>query len=124
MFLSDSWSFLVELESYVGEVPATAGVVPIDLSQEEDRGDVEPFRHAVTRVLHCTVGKEDKPGDQVRRVARVWEYRDGEPAFNGKFPWFRQVPVADFVRRLLDANREFDGFTDDEVARLKEEYGV
>ena len=124
MFLSDSWSFLVELESYVGEVPATIGVVPIDLSQEEDRGDVEPVRHAVTRVLHCTVGKEDKLGDQVRRVARVWEYRDGEPAFNGKFPWFRQVTVADFVRRLLEANGKFDGFTDDEVAWLKEEYGV
>jgi len=32
--------------------------------------------------------------------------------------------LSDFVRRLLDANREFDGFTEDDVAKLKEVYGV
>lgn len=125
MYLSDDWSFLVELEAYPGETPATVGVVPVDLSQEEYRGDVEPYRHATTRVLHCNVGKNDeRVGDEVRRVARVWEYRGEEQAFNRKFPLFRQITVAEFVGRLLDANREFDGFTDEEVEELKEEYGV
>lgn len=123
MFLSDSWSFLVELKAFPGEAPETVGVVPVDLSEEDDRGDVEPARDARTGELFCTLGKVDKDGDEVRVIARVWEYRDDD-SFNGKFPVFRPVSIADFVRRLLDANKEFDGFTEDDVAGLKEVYGV
>ena len=123
MFLSDSWSFLVELKAFPGEAPETAGIVPVDLSEEDDRGDVEPARDARTGELFCTLGKVDKDGDEVRVIARVWEYRDDD-SFNGKFSVFRPVALADFVKRLLDANKEFDGFTEDDVAGLKEVYGV
>ena len=123
MYFSDSWSFLVELSAHPGEVPETIGVAPVDLSEEDDRGDVEPARDARTGELFCTLGKVDGDGDEVRRIARVWEYREDE-ALNEKFAMFRPVPLAQFVGRLLDANREFDGFTEDDVARLKEAYGI
>ena len=38
MFLSDSWGFLVELKAFPVEVPETVGLVPVDLSEEDDRG--------------------------------------------------------------------------------------
>jgi hypothetical protein len=123
MYFSDSWSFLVELKAFPGEVPETVGIVSVDLSEEDDRGDVEPVRDARTGELFCTLGKVDGDGDEVRVVARVWEDREDD-SFNGKFYMFRPVTLADFVRRLLDANREFDGFTEDDVAKLKEVYGV
>lgn len=123
MYLSDSWSYLLELSVRPDECPETARLVPVDLSEEDDRGDIEPARDARTGELFCTLGKVDKDGDEVRVIARVWEYRDDD-SFNGKFPVFRSVSVADFVRRLLDANKEFDGFTEDDVAGLKEVYRV
>lgn len=123
MYLSDSWSYLLELSTQLGECPETAGLVPVDLSEEDDRGDIEPARDANTGELFCTLGKVDGDGDEVRTIARVWEYRQDD-SFNGKFPVFRSVSIADFVRRLLDANKEFDGFTEDDVAGLKEVYGV
>lgn len=126
MFINEGWGFLLELEALPGEVPEVVGMVPVDLAEEDDRGDVEPYRDVATGELRCTLGVEPNVDDDNvrRRVAKVWEYRDGEPAFNGKFPWFREVPLAVFVRRLLDANKEFDGFTEDDVAGLKEAYGV
>ena len=123
MFLSDSWSYLLELSAQPGECPETVGIVPVDLSEEDDRGDIEPARDAHTGELFCTLGKVDGDEDEVRTIARVWEYREYD-SFNGKFPVFRSVSIADFVRRLLDANKEFDGFTEDDVAGLKEVYGV
>lgn len=123
MYLSDSRSFLVELSEQPGERPGTVGVVPIDLSEEDDRGDIEPVKDACTGELFCTLGKVDGDGNEVRKIARVWEYLEGS-SFNGKFSIFLPVSIADFVRRLLDANKEFDGFTEDEVTKLKEAYGV
>lgn len=124
MYLSDSWSFLVELKAFPDEVPETVGIVPVDLSEEDDRGDIEPSRDVVTGELRCLVGKDDeRAGDERRYIARVWGYNEDD-TFNGKFSMFRPVTLADFVRCLLDANKEFDGFTEDDVARLKEVYGV
>lgn len=123
MYLSDSRSFLVELSAQPGERPDTVGVVPVDLSEEDDRGDIEPVKDACTGELFCTLGKVGGDGDEVRRIAQVWEYMEGS-SFNGKFSIFLPVSIADFVRRLLDANKEFDGFTEDEITKLKEAYGV
>lgn len=124
MYFSDSWSFLVELKAFPGEATETVGVVPVDLSEVDDRGDIEPSRDAASGELRCLIGKDDeKVGDERRYVARVWEYREDDP-FNGKFSMFRPVTLAGFVRRLLDANMEFDGFPEDDVARMKEAYGV
>lgn len=124
MHCSDSWSFLVELEAYPGEARECVGVCPVDLSADDDRGDVEPCRDVRTGELSCILGKDDgRAGDERRKIRRVWEYREDD-LFNEKFSMFRPVALADFVRRLLDANREFDGFTEDDVARLKEVYGV
>lgn len=119
----ENWSFLVELKAFPGEAPETVGVVSVDLSEEDDRGDVEPARDTHTGELFCTLGKVDRDGDEVRVIARVWQDREDD-SFNGKFHMFRPVALADFVRRLLDANREFDGFTDDDITSLKEVYGV
>lgn len=124
MDFDDSWSFLVELKAVPGEVPDTAGIVPVDLAEEDYRGDIEPSRDASSGELRCLVGKYDeKAGDERRYIARVWGCREDD-AFNGKFAIYRQVTLAEFVRRLLDANLVFDGFTEDDVSRLKEVYGV
>lgn len=124
MYFSDSWVFLVELKAFPGEVPETVGIVPVDLEEEDDRGDIEPSRDVVSGELRCLVGKDDeKVGDERRYVARVWGYKEDD-TFNGKFSIYRPVALSDFVRRLLDANVEFDGFTEDDVTRLKEAYGV
>lgn len=125
MYLSDSWSFLVELSAQPDERPGTVGIVPVDLSEEDDRGDIEPVKDACTGELFCTLGKVDGDGDgdEVRRIARVWEYMEGG-SFNGKFSIFLPASIADFVRRLLNANKEFDGFTEDEITKLRKAYGV
>ena len=120
MYFSDSWSFLVELEALPDKAP---GIVPVDLSEEDDRGDVEPARDIHTGELFCTLGVRDHDDHETRRIARVWEYRENE-AFNEKFAMVRPVTLADFVRRMLDANREFDGFTEDDARNLRETYGV
>lgn len=124
MYLRDNWCFLVELKAFPGEVPETVGMIPVDLSEEDDRGDIEPVRDAASGELCCLIGKDDeKVGDERRYVARVWEYREDD-MFNGKFSMFRPVALADFVRRLLDANKEFDGSDEVDVAKLKEAYGL
>lgn len=123
MDFSDSWSFLVELSAQPGDRPDMVGIVSVYLGEEDDRGDIEPVKDARTGELFCMLGRVDGDRDEVRKIARVWMNREGD-LFNGKFPVFRSVSIADFVRRLLDANKEFDGLTEDDVARLKEVYGV
>lgn len=115
----DNWSFLLELE---GDYPlASKGVVPVDLSEEDDWGDIEAYK---TRdgVIGCKCGCLDKEGDEEREVVRVWEYAEDEP-FNDKFSFFRPVSLVQFVRRLYDASA-FYGTTEEEIASLKEEMGI
>lgn len=121
MYFSDNWSYLVELL----DTPCLSlGMAPVDLSEEDDRGDIEPYVDVQSGELHCTLGVSgDGDGARTCEIARVYEYRENEP-FNNKFAVFKRVELAEFVRRLLDANQEFDGFTEDDVQRLKEHYGV
>lgn len=120
MYMTDNWTFLVELS---GDPPlATLGTCLIDLSSEDDRGDVEPF---VDRygVLHCTLGCEgDGPDMEMREIVVVHEYL-GDMPFNGKIPFFMPVSIVDFVSRFCDA-ASFDGDSEDEILKLKEHYGV
>lgn len=120
MYLNDDWTFLVELS---GDPPlATFGTCLIDLSSEDDRGDVEPFMDR-DGILHCTLGCEcDGPDREMREIVEVHEYCGDKP-FNGKFPFFRTISIVDFIRRLCDA-ATFDGDTEDEILKLKEKYGV
>ena len=120
MYLNDGWTFLVQLE---GDKPiATKGTCIVDLSAEEDRGDIEPFVDH-DGVLHCTIGCEvDGPERETRNIVGVMEYREGEP-FNGKFPFFSPVSLVTFVRRFCDAAK-FDNFSTKEIMRLKRAYGV
>jgi hypothetical protein len=121
MYFSDSWSFLLELE---GDSPVLdgKGLVPVDLSEEDDWGDIEPYRDAASGLLGCKVGKHDKEGDEVREVVRVWEYKEDKP-FNGKFAFFEPVTLPKFVGRLLDAGLFF-GQDEEEVRELKRKYGL
>lgn len=50
MYFSDSWSFLLELEGDSAHEPGK-GLVPVDLSCEEDWGDIEPYRDAASGLL-------------------------------------------------------------------------
>ena len=122
--MNDGTSFLLELKGLPGEAPASLGLVPVDLEEEDDRGDVEPLKDAKTGALRCTVGKVDRPGDVVREIGRVWRYGGDNDTLNGKFAFYREIGIAEFVGCLLEANREFDDFTDEDVARLKKEYGL
>lgn len=120
----DKWVFLLELKAFPGEDPETTRMVMVDLNEEDDRGDIEPMRDTVSGELCCLVGKEDETDNYERRhIAKVWQY-DEDNRFNDKFPMYRQVSLADFVRCLLDTNLLFDGFTGAEVVRLKQIYGV
>lgn len=120
MYFSDSWSFLVELE---GDPPLAAkGVVPVDLSEEDDWGDIEPYRDAASGLLGCKVGKHDKEGDERREIVQIWEYKEDRP-FNGKFAFFEPVSLPRFIRRYVDAGL-FHGQTENETRKLREHYGV
>lgn len=119
MYLSDSWSFLLELED---DPVLTGRIVPVDLSEEDDWGDIEPYRDAASGLLGCKVGKYDKKGDETREIVRVWEYKKDKP-LNGKFASFEPVTLAKFVGRLLDAGLFF-GQDEEEVSELKREYGL
>ena len=121
MYLTENWTFLVELK---GDPPlAELGVCLVDLSSEDDRGDVEPY---VDRegILHCTLGAEPTldGGEERREIGEIWEYCEDQP-FNGKFPFFRPVSIVDFISRFCDA-ASFDGDSEDEILKLKEHYGV
>lgn len=121
MYLNEDWTFLVELK---GDPPLAAlGVCLVDLSTEDDRGDVEPYVDG-KGILHCTLGAEPTmDGDEERReIVGVWEYCEDQP-FNEKFPFFRRVGIVDFVRRMCDA-ATFDGDGEDGIRKLKEHYGV
>jgi hypothetical protein len=120
MYFSDNWMFLVELE---GDPPLAAkGVVPVDLSEEDDWGDIEPYRDAVSGLLGCTIGKFDKGGDERREIVQIWEYKEDKP-FNGKFAFFEPVTLPKFIGRLLDAGLLF-GQDEEEVSELKRKYGL
>jgi len=116
MFLSDTWDewcFMLQLK--------TGELVPVDLSSEEDWGDIEPVRDNATGKLECTIGKHDGDcEDVVVGIAGVWGRSD--ELLNGKFPRLAPVKLEDFVSKLLDAGDEFHGQND--AACLKKEYGL
>ena len=119
--MNDNWTFFVELK---GDPPlATLGACLVDLSSEDDRGDIEPYVDG-SGILHCTLGAEptmDENGER-REIVGVWERWDDQP-FNDKFPFFKQVSMVDFVRRVCDA-ASFDNMSEEEILGLKNHYGV
>ena len=120
MYLNDDWTFLVELS---GDPPlAEHCTCLVDLSEEDDRGDIEVFKDQ-DGILHCTLGCAcDGDGAETREITAVREYRESEP-FNGKFTTFKLVSLVDFIRRLCDAAK-FDGDSEDEIAARKLKLGV
>lgn len=121
MYFSDNWSFVVEIED---ETNTSLGVVPVDLQEEDDRGDIEPCRDINTGELFCTLGVEaDEDGSRTCKIINVWEYRENEP-FNSKFSMFHPIDMEAFVRRLLDAEVAFGDMGEDENQRLRKSYGV
>lgn len=130
MYFSDSWSFLLELNNNT--------IVPVDLSAEEDWGDIEPVMllerqvhnswfgpfpdKRIEKRLSCTIGTDDEDNQRLE-IVRIWEYREDKP-LNGKFSLFEPVSMVEFVRRYLDASIVFNWDTEEEVAKLKEHYGV
>lgn len=120
MYLNEGWTFLVEL---CGDPPlAEHCTCLVDLSEEDDRGDIEVFKDQ-NGILHCTLGCEcDGGGSEMREITAVREYRESEP-FNGKFTTFKLVSIVDFIRRLCDAAK-FDDDTEDEIAARKLKLGV
>lgn len=120
MYFRDNWSFLLELK---GDPPLAAkGVVTVDLSEEGDWGDIEPYRDAASGILGCKIGKEDEEGDETREVVQVWEYKDDKP-FNDKFAFFEPISLPKFIGRLLDAGLLF-GQDEEEISELKRKYGL
>ncbi len=119
MFLNDEWTFLVELgNGYPFNDERNPCVCIIDLSADDERGDVEPYVDSDSGDLRCTLGAD---GFQ-REIKKVWRYRE-EWSFNDKFPTFDECSMRSFVETMLEANREFDdGFDDEEIERLKKHY--
>ena len=120
MYLNDGWTFLVEL---CGDPPlAEHCTCLVDLSEGDDRGDIEVFKDQ-DGILHCTLGCEcDGDGSETREITSVREYMESEP-FNGKFTTFKPVSIVDFIRRLCDAGT-FDDDSDDDIAARKMKLGV
>lgn len=119
MCLTENCTFIVELE---GDRPlASSGICLVDLSSEDDRGDIEPS-YDEEHGLECTLGKRDRKNDDVRKIVRVWEYVENKP-FNCKFHTFIPVSLVDFVRRVCDA-AVLDFYTEEEIASLKKDYHV
>lgn len=120
MYLSEGWTFLVELS---GDPPlAEHCTCLVNLSEEDNRGDIDVFKDH-EGVLHCTLGcKCDEGGAETREITAVREYVESEP-FNGKFTTFKMVSIVDFIRRLCDA-ATFDDDTEDEIAARKLKIGV
>lgn len=126
-----NWIFLVEL---AGDPPlAVLRMCEVDLMSEDDRGDIEPYVDYEGKV-HCMLGVdpefgEEEPDDPEERLLRgrrqimgVWEYTPRK-SFQNKFPTYKAVSVADFVRRFCEA-AAFDGDSEEEIASLKKHYGV
>lgn len=120
MYMNKDWTFLVEL---CGDPPlAEHCTCLVDLSEEDDRGDIEVFKDQ-NGILHCTLGCEcDGDGAEMREITAVREYRESDP-FNGKFTTFKPVSIVDFIRRLCDAAK-FDDDTEDEIEERKRKLGV
>ena len=121
MSLHDRWSYLVVLKDGRGQ---DTGMCLVDLSSEDDRGDVEPFVDELGR-LRCTVGvkpTDDEPENECLEIKSVYEYWDDMP-FNNKFPFFGPVTLRDFVRSFCDAGK-FDGDSEEEIVKKKMHYGV
>lgn len=126
-----NWTFMVEL---AGDPPlAVLRMCEVDLSSEDDRGDVEPYVD-YGGTVHCMLGVdpefgEEEPDDPEERLLRgrrqimgVWEYTP-EKSFQNKFPTYKAVSVVDFVRRFCEA-AAFDGDSEEEIASLKRHYRV
>ena len=120
MYMSEGWTFLVEL---CGDPPlAEHCTCLVNLSEEDDRGDIEVFKDH-EGILHCTLRcKCDEGGAETREITAVREYVESEP-FNGKFTTFKPVSIVDFIRRLCDAAK-FDDDSEDEIAARKRKLGV
>jgi len=120
MYLTEGWTFLVEL---CGDTPLAENCTClVDLSEEDDRGDIEVFKDQ-DGILHCTLGCAcDGDGAETREITAIREYRDSEP-FNSKFTTFKLVSMVDFIRRLCDAGK-FDGDSEEEIAERKRKLGV
>lgn len=118
MYLNEHWTYLVELKGPSGHV---MGMALIDLSAEEDRGDVEPFVDQ-KGCLRCTLGCKDDEYSERREIVGVHEYWEDIP-FNNKFPFFGMVSMRDFVGRFCDAGK-FDNLDESEVMELKRHYGL
>lgn len=115
MYFSDSWSFIVQTEDNL--------MIPVDLQESDDWGDIEPVRDEKMGVTYVTMGKEDDEEHKCSMIIGVWEYVENEP-FNGKFASFRSIDMKSFVLRLLDAGVKFHGQTEDDYKELKDHYGV
>ena len=120
MYLNDDWTFLVEL---CGDPPlAEHCTCLVDLSEEDDRGDIEVFKDQ-DGILHCTLGCVcDGDWAETREITAVREYRESE-SFNCKFTTFKPVSIVDFIRRLCDAGT-FDDDSEDEIEARKRKLGV
>lgn len=118
MCLNDNWTYLVELK---GPPYSVMGMALIDLSAEDDRGDVEPFVDQ-KGCLRCTLGCMDDEYSERREIVGVHEYW-GDIPFNNKFPFFGMVSMRDFVGRYCDAGK-FDGDSEEEIVKKKMHYGV
>jgi len=120
MYLTEGWTFLVEL---CGDPPlAEHCTCLVDLSEADDRDGIEVFSDQ-SGILHCTLGCEcDGDGSEMREITAVREYRESEP-FNSKFTTFKLVSIVDFIRRLCDAGK-FDGESDEEIGERKRKLGV
>lgn len=109
----NEWTFIVRLENQ--------HLCIIDLSSEDDRGDVEPYRGDRDLSVGCMFGCEDSPYHRIKRIEGVWRY--SKHRFNDKFHDFTKVSIEDFVRRVFDAMK-FDGYSEEEIAKTKKDYGL
>ena len=110
----EDWDFLL--------LTMDGDIVPVNLQEEDDWGDIEPFRDLSSGKLMCTLGKEDRADDVRVNISRIWGHSE-DSRFNGKFLRWFPVTMETFVTRLLESGL-FHGVDEDEIERLKKEYGV
>ena len=107
-------TFLLELED--------GRMVMVDISEEDDWGDIEPIKDITDGSLRCTIGKPTSDDDDERcEIKGVWSLRD--ETLNCKFDVYRRISLREFVARLID-NGVLFGQTDGEREKLKRHYGV
>lgn len=114
MYFGDSWSFIVQTENNL--------LIPVDLQEEDDWGDIEPVCNFKDGTGFITIGKEKDPGYR-DTIISVWEYMENKP-FDGKFSTFYPIDIKTFVRRLIDAGVAFHDQTEEDAEELKKHYGV